>query len=540
MGTSLDITGSATGAISAVGAVNKEIDKTEKAAAKAAAEMRRLEAEAKKIAANVDPLAKWNQQMDRLDVLAAKGVISQEHLTAAVRKYSAELSIASQSAKPLANNLHSVGAAGGGAFGPAAIAQLGSYLAGVLSIHAAIAAVRSSIEAVRQENERARQSTLTAAEGEAELRKNIIAFRPKNQERLLAAGRQIAAAQNLPVAPIFTALANTASATGKTGLSINLTDVASQFTRVPAEIPVVAGGLGDFVSAGAAHDATEALGELSLIHANSRVVNPADVAKNAAKVVAKFTSPKAGGTAAYGGALFASLTRGAADPTGELSRTAAILLSDQTAAFFKGNRGFRKDQTDTVDERLDLLLGDQKLGADFIAKTKLRAPVSGAVEKLFLGDKTVRDAFFNARADLRDPNKVRAEARRALAFVREGPLQSAAIQEGAISSALEQLGINGGLGGDFSEESRDRVFNLSHRLRGADIGTAGRFGFFLRTGPTLSQEEAIGELSTAADFAAGQNPNDASQKQITAARKIVSELQKLNAKQTSRVTTRQN
>jgi len=551
--------GEASGAVKAVEDLQKAMKGAEKGAAGAAAASKQLSKEAQRIAEQAEPLEKYNRKMKELAGHVSAGRISLVTAQKAAMNYRASLEatsiagtkafvslgslqdnakrlkeqmiqstavaqrqamVAERSAARQAAALERVAAANRFAFGTAALSQIKNYVLGMASISGAVALVRSEIQAVREEEEKRTQAKLTVAEAEAALRRNIFAAGPSDRERLLAAGPEIAEATRLPVAPIFQALAGTFSATGgDVPLTLDLVKIAPQFTRKADEIATLAAGLGDIVTTGGLKDAEDALGFLTITQAGSRPTETAQVAKQVGKVLGAFTSPLAGSTPGEGAALFAATTIGAADPQGRLARTATIKLIDQTREFFeKNSRGFTESQVDEFTERRKILFADRKLAEEFLKTTKFQAATRGAIEKLFLGEGSTREAFESTLSKLADPEDRRAAAREGIAFVAEGSLQQTERLESGIASIAEGFRLE--TESDLSQERRKDIRALRAEATGETLVATG-LADFLESGLTLSRDEALRTITDIVERRLGSvERSELTEKQLLAVDKL--------------------
>lgn len=484
MGADFTLTGTATGAVQATEAVNKSLDKTEKTADRSAAAMKRLEDQAKRLAAQVDPQTRYNQQMERLALLIAKGGLSIEHAQIAAGKYWREL-------HPVKQNLEAVARTQEKVFDPTSAAR---FVASFASVGTATQLIRSELEKIAEIHERIAQRSLGTALSEEELRANISGFAPAQRKQALADARRIATQRGLPQNVVNYALSGTASAIGDLGLATKLVETATGISRNPSDIPVIAAGLGDIINTANIRDPREALGFLNLVQKNSRLTTPKDVASQIGKVSAAYTS--AGASAAYGAAIFNAISKGAADPTGELSRTQAINLIRVSEKWLAGTGQFKPEQIDTVQERFNLLFNDRKLAERFIATADTgRGATRGAVAKLLYGDAQVRGAFDQSLADLSDPRRLRTAADDLLRFVNAGDVQGSARLNQGVASAVEQSDLRQAGRGILTKENRERIIEARAAATGVPNFVERAF-LFAQTGPSLTADEAVPLLQT--------------------------------------------
>lgn len=521
MSAKFTLEGTGTGAVKVVTDLHKAFEKLDKGIELTAKDAKALEtAVGRVVKSNETPLERLNRRMDELNKLHKAGKLSAEEHAKGVDRLNRQYTNITKSS--------------GEAFGPMAISQIKNYVTGMVSVTAALGLVRSEIDAIKAAAEKATQTKLTVAGSEAALRQNIFALPPAERERLLTGAADIAGRLGIDQAAVNQAVAGTISATGDTELTLKLVETSGRFNRDPEQLASFAAALGDIIATTEIRDPVEALGFLTLAQAEARIVNAEKVATGLPKVTGAITAPNIGGTSAEAGALFAALTKGSADPTGELSRTGSITLASKMKDFFEKEGGFAADAIDTHTERISLLFNDKKLARKFIDSTSFEAGTSGAIAKLFLEDGSTRAAYDKAYASLNDRSQRVAKAEDAFDFVREGGLQRTARTEDFIKSFMQGSRLSGD--GTLTEESYQELIGLQYRLHGGARMSA-EWDAMSRYGLTMDREEAINmltRLSTegeAEPWAWGAERGEQRAKTLDNVERLLSELRDLQRQQ---------
>lgn len=503
----LTIGGDARGAIkattdmaAAIKKAGEEGDKTEK-------RLTKMEKAARRIEEANEPQKRYNRQIKETARLVVNGKIGLEDANRAAVRYG--------------RNLDRAGKAGRNAFASVAD-QVRGTIAGVLSVTGVIGGLRAELEAVKRESEATTQTQLSVAQAVQNLRQNTFSFSKAERDSLEQGVFGIAQRRGLNAAPLLAAAQANVSGTGDPALTLQLLDVASQFTRDPDAIKDVAGGLGDIAATGGLRDPKDLLGFLTLTQASARIEDTSSVGTQVGKVLAGFTGETVGSDAVTGAAVFSSLTKGIADATGELSRTAAVNLIDRSKKFFEGSggRGFKPEEIDTFNEQLALLLNDKALATKFVESDsfQFRAATSGGVSKLLLGDPVVRGAFEETKARLLDRDTRVAFAEQALQEVNAGQLQQTSRIEGGIGASAESFRLR--KGANLSQEREEELLQLLATATGTAV-TQQRLLTFFSSGATFSPEEALDETNIALSRAARfDNPSASQSAAISALEEI--------------------
>ncbi len=406
----------------------------------------------------------------------------------------------------LRTELRSAGQAQRESFGDRAVKQVGALAASYLSVQGALSLVTAELQKQKELREEQTQAQLSVADSEQKLRQNSIGLAAGEREKFIGDVASLASETSLPQREINLAAASTLSATGSAERTLEILKTASAFTRDPAQIESIAGGIADLIATGAAATADESLGVLTTTAAGSRVTDVSKVATELGKVSASFTSELAGSDAATGGALFAALTKATADTEGRTSRTGAIALKENLDKFFADDsiaKRFAPGDIDTFNEQLALTRGTD-LGREFIGSDEFNfeKTVKGGIEKFLLGDEESNAAFEDVRSTLRNREALVAAAKRDSDFVNQGSLSASSQTSLAIQSGGEQfrLGANQVL----SQEEVLTLNFLISRARGTSL-TEQQVRTNLAAGlDGVDRGEAIGLIESGLDAAGGR------------------------------------
>lgn len=202
--------------------------------------------------------------------------------------------------------------------------------------------LREAVQLYRQELENAAEAQraafetqVTIASAERSLKLNLPGADDAQVQRALDAARQIAEDNSVPIAQATQALASALSARGgNLDEAIEVTNLAAQIRPdQPEAIAKIAGAIGDVGDAAGLDDPTAALGFLLTVGGQSRVADFNQQATNIPAAIAGIVGQDFSPSDA--GALFAALSVGAKDLTGDSTRTASIQLAEQINTFFK-------------------------------------------------------------------------------------------------------------------------------------------------------------------------------------------------------------
>jgi hypothetical protein len=179
----------------------------------------------------------------------------------------------------------------------------------------------------------AAQGNYDQASADRELKLNMPTASDDEVAQAQTAAEQISQETGVPKPAVTKAMASALSSTGGNleqakgivGLA------ASVRPDQPGEIAAIAGAVGDVQNAIGSSDPMTAFGYLQTVAGQSRVVGNTAF-KNIPSAVTGLMG--FGFTEAEAGALFSAMSNRAADPTGEMTRTASIRLGQQLSEFF--------------------------------------------------------------------------------------------------------------------------------------------------------------------------------------------------------------
>lgn len=509
------IEGSSAGAVKALADLNKALDAAEKSTDSTAKASKRLSDQAQRIRESVDPIAKYNRQINDLVQFTTKAGLSTEHARLKALEYGAALDKAGESGRR--------------SFGGIASEAKGMLLS-LATVGTAVQQLRADWDAIVQRAERATQSTRTVAQAEAAFRETT-AGDPRREEMRRAAFK-IAQLNNLPAESVITAMEQAYGAGGSADLAMATVAEAARQTKDPARLTELAAGYGDVVQGTTIADSQEASGYLAIAQATSRLKGE-KVAGQLAKVAATFNA--AGGSEAAAAAALSALSVFGADPEGERSRTAAIQLSQKSEEFFKkkgGKYGLQEAAYDTPDERIALLQSNESMAKAFMQATTFEAASVGAVSKMLMTDegrKLYGSAFY---ANDERAERLAAAAQRA-EYILQGPVQASAQTGAAVSSGTQAYQLSQAELGTLTQEERQKVIDaIAEAMGGLFSGTRANIAAAAVGGPTLERSEAINLLGAYRDQAEGPLRESMNA--------MIGELMKIEANtKKQRVTTRQ-
>jgi hypothetical protein len=443
MSAKFEITGSAGGTIKVIEQVTGAVDKIGKAAEGAVKSTKQLNAEAQRIRESLDPLERINRKYAELEKHVEAGRLSMGQATAAGIRYRQELNQTAQSQNS--------------AFGATALSNLKSYVTGVFGIGAALSVVRGEIDAINARADKRAQLGMTTADAEAKLRK-VVGPDARRLE-MMAGASAIAEQSRLPAAQVYQAAAGAYGATSSVPLSLAALKEATRQSRDPEAINEIASGIGFIMGSANISDPREAAGLLNQVLAGSPITDE-KVPQAFAKVASSYLSPTAGGSAATAGAILAGLSQASADTEGDRSRTGAIDLITKSDEFFKkrGRKyGVAGAASDTIDERIALLMGNPEMAKDFIASTTFEAPVRGGMSRLFLTEEG-RSSFAANRAAMSDQATRNRVADETAQFLTGGKLQSGKKANEIIASGSDTFEL--GKENVLTNESYDKLIGM--------------------------------------------------------------------------------
>jgi hypothetical protein len=220
------------------------------------------------------------------------------------------------------------------------LASLSSLGGGFLPAITAAAALAKIYRQIGDELDRITRLQAIAAKGnydqasaDRELKLNMPTASDQEVGQTQAAAAQISQQAGVPQPMVTKALASALSSTGgNLEMAKGIVSLAAQVRPdQPGEIDAIAGAVGDVQNAIGSTDPMTAFGYLQTVAGQSRVVGNTAF-KNIPSAVTGLMG--FGFSEAEAGALFSAMSNRAADPTGEMTRTASIRLGQQLSDFF--------------------------------------------------------------------------------------------------------------------------------------------------------------------------------------------------------------
>lgn len=462
-------------------------------------EMNALEKAAKRIVdANLTPQEKYNQKLEAMAKAVKAGRLSMEE--------------AEKTAGRLRSQLDKTGESQSSAFGTAAINGLKSYVTGMVSIGLAVNVVRSEIEAAQAAAEKTTQAQLTAAGARDILKRNIAPAGAAGGRLIEARADALSAELGVSQRHIDVGLAAAFSSSDSEDQAFSRVRAAAKFLKTrPEGIGDFAGALGDISKSTKSDDDLRNLGFLINVSAKSRVSDDQKFAAAFPKMAAGMSS--FGATAEESGALFDALGMAAADDEGRETGTGGIQLASQLKDKVKGG---------SFKERLQALRNDPNLARKFVEDSSFESKIKGPMQEFLLNkDSPIARQFDQLLGDFGTPDQQRAKANETTAYLDEGRTANAAAVERSISSKTEQFQLS--QDADLSTASREAIIERNRQLTG-HLAWTNRGDTWLRSGPTMSPQEAIGELQ---EGIREQYP-DTDPELINNTREMIEELRKLN------------
>ncbi|MEM6258032.1 MAG: hypothetical protein AAGI37_06925 [Planctomycetota bacterium] len=296
----------------------------------------------------------------------------------------------------------------------------------------------NELEQAKQLQSEVFQTQVTIATAERNLKENLASASDEEVGQAIEAAREIAQQRSLPIAQTTDALASALSARGgNLDEAIRLTDLAAQVRPdQPGSLGNISGAIGDIFNAIGAESELEALGFLQTVGTQSRVPSAEQQARTVPAAITGIVSE--GFTPQEAGALFAALSVGTADTTGESTRTASINFAQQLNTFFK---------TAQRDERgasaIEALQQDPQLAQSFLDNLSLEARASAPARAL-VGDasSSVASGFTSNIEQFGDRGSLIATAEQQIERLNSGQLEATAAIDRDLKSLVDQLNAN--------------------------------------------------------------------------------------------------
>lgn len=271
-----------------------------------------------------------------------------------------------------------------------------------MSIHTAVRAITAELQAQQSIIDARVQTQLTVSEARNRLLRNVD---PKDAAGVLKSATDIANETGLSEVAVLGGLeAAVSSTSGNIPLSTKLVRTASKYLRDrPGDIGGFSGTMADLTRVTQSESPEVQLGLLKRIGGLSRITSAELQAKNIAPALIGMR--EFGGDARTGGALFAALTTGGADVTGERTGTASIQLAAQLAEAAEGEKAFAKTDAFKGLSGLDLrrritaLQSDPELAQAFLSKASFEKKVLGPIRALLLDPSSATARDFAANLD---------------------------------------------------------------------------------------------------------------------------------------------
>lgn len=258
-----------------------------------------------------------------------------------------------------------------GKFGKSAVGQLAAVAGGYIGVGEAVQAVTVFMEEQQRVARDSADLQLTLAESQQEALKNLAGLSPEQRKSLLDDFVPGVAAETAfsDLSQLNVAVGSAVSAGGSVSQSQSAVRAAAQVTRLtPDAVDDFAAAAIDLARATGSDDARENLGFLLSAGTQSRVVDPAKLARNLAPTVVSATQTvplqdqqEASRQAA---ALFGVLSKSATDTEGNSTATATIQLANKLSSFF----GVQENDPGTLFGRLDAIRNDRSLSDQFFEK----------------------------------------------------------------------------------------------------------------------------------------------------------------------------
>ncbi len=500
----LRLDGDAAGAVKATSEVTAGVKKIKSNFDEAATSAKQLErAAAQIVKANEGPQDTYNRKMAELAKLTREGKLSYEQAAIAAKRYHADLHAAANKnlqgiglelrAQQLKNEslarmnaaVRTVGEAQQQSFGPASLANLQSYVMGLVSIQTVISVIRGEMEAIKREAEKTNQSQLTAFDARSVLKRNIASLGIEKARGLEKQADSLSGEIGIEQWHVDNALASAISTSDNENQALNRVRLASKYLPdSPEAFGIFAGSLGDLAAATRDNNDMRNLGFMLTVGAQSRVTDDQKLAEQLPKAISGAVTY--GATPEEAGALFDAISTKTADTEGRTTGTAVLQLTEQMRDKVKGG-SFR--------ERLGMLRADPELAKEFIEKASFEVKAKGAIEELILNkDSLISRSYESLLGSFGTPESQIKTAEDLLSYLGEGRIAKTAGVERVIGARTNQFRLS--QDADLSDKSREDVVERSRQLTGR-LSWTNRAGIVLRTGVTMSPEEAISELETA-------------------------------------------
>jgi len=266
---------------------------------------------------------RYNAKLKDLDRLLAAGAIGQREHARATRQARDEMERAEDSGRR--------------AFGPQALTWVRN-IAGALGlvggVAGAVAVVRREYEALIETQRRAKDTSMTAADAQVKMLRNLGATTDKERDAFLKQISEISAVTGIKGAGLYTGASTAVSARGSLSMDTALSAIRESARLVPEnaeEGAQVAGAALDIAKVSGVGDARANMAMLMAIAKTARVTDIGQIARNVAPGVIGIAAR--GDQEREAGALWSAITQASGEQRGEMATTGAIQLANQLAEF---------------------------------------------------------------------------------------------------------------------------------------------------------------------------------------------------------------
>jgi hypothetical protein len=386
-----------------------------------------------------------------------------------------------------------------------AISGLGGQLMGVvgqyLSVAGAIGAVSKALQDFHDRARDARQASVDLATAQAAAINMAGKLSPEETRGFV--GRADAMTRRvLPVggaATTYRVLETALSAAGEQDLAFRAAEVGLRLGRKsPEEATDIAGGLIDLAQITGERDMMRNAGLLVAATTQARIVTMGDVGKYGARAVKSMMTR--GGTPEENFAIYATLTKGMADPTGRVSKTAAISLAEDLAEYLPEvdrpviskiagqivQTGVRKGTgLKSTGERIGRLWADPKAREEFERAyvENMEKQAIGAVKGLISGPtaaepfrRITAEQYLAIRKEIPAAAQAAEYAESKIRALEQVPEQVTATQQRAVEAGAQALKTRTLAGQRMAQAGVYGPENLAELLKASGEGWIGRMG----------------------------------------------------------------
>lgn len=375
-------------------------------------------------------------------------------------------------------------------FGAAALARVGAYAAGIVSVSSAMQMLNRQVEAQQRLNDQANQSQLGVSETRNVVIRNLVGSSDAQIAEVLDQNRQLANQLRVSERYVNLARADALSATGgDVDASLEAVGVAARFLRDrPDELNTFTGALLDLSRATGTTDATVNLGYLATVASLSRVVSPQEQARNIPRAI--IGQIAFGATPQESAALFAALTTGSADFSGSTSATGSISLAQQL-------QNFNPDSSLT--ETIRSLQQNREQRDAFLDSLSLERTVLGPARQLLTDpDSDISRTFERYLTQIPGQQGLARFGEQALSSLNVNTLNRVADRRRAIETSVENIEASGpSVSRQLTSDERTAVRDTILRETRSDVYTW--FSFWLRSidRQGFTESDAISALTEA-------------------------------------------